>query len=639
MPVLDQTTSNSYTGNGVTTVFAYTFKLLDSADVLVTVDGVTKTLTTHYTVSGVGASGGGNITFLAAPANAAEVVIQRDMDYLRETDYQDNGDLLAATLDEDIDRVVMQVQQVRDVGIRSIKIPAGETTDAVMAESAADRAGKVLLFDGSGNPTVGDAYDAAGLAVALAASGGSALLGHIAAGTGAVARTVQSKLRELAISVKDYGAVGNGVADDTAAIQAAMDAAKALAIAEVNYGVTVFFPRGVYKTTSVITVPLYVNVVGETTEGVLILAKFAGDTFQDETTGGASYLYFTRFEEMTILKSTTSGTENTTGKAINFRHNAQYCSFRRLRIYGGEYGIFGENVGYSLWNTFDQVSLYYQTVANMYVGQGSSACRFLNCSFAYAPIGIDFAGTSVGISMSGCAFEGYTTTGIRNAAGNIAVVGGYVEQFTNIPVVTQTGAGQVNMLGLYVKGNGAGQLAKIDDTAGKVRFAYCYIYDFSGAAPWSGTYGSKVELTQNTAGGSSTGTAVEHDEMLTFTPVLLFGAANTGMTGTFLGRYKKRGNRCVGTIYISLTAKGSSTGSCTIDGLPFKIKNTTGASQPCSCVLNTVSTVTHPMPIMNANTTIVSMYHYAAGALAYMNDTYFANTSLVMLSFDYETEL
>ena len=35
MPVLDQTTSNSYTGNGVTTVFAYTFKLLDEADVLV----------------------------------------------------------------------------------------------------------------------------------------------------------------------------------------------------------------------------------------------------------------------------------------------------------------------------------------------------------------------------------------------------------------------------------------------------------------------------------------------------------------------------------------------------------------------------------------------------------------------------
>ena len=59
----------------------------------------------------------------------------------------------------------------------------------------------------------------------LGTSAGSNSVGFLQAGTGASSRTVQAKLRET-VSVKDFGAVGNGIADDTAAIQAALTAAE-----------------------------------------------------------------------------------------------------------------------------------------------------------------------------------------------------------------------------------------------------------------------------------------------------------------------------------------------------------------------------------------------------------------------------
>jgi len=69
---------------------------------------------------------------------------------------------------------------------------------------------------------------------ALAASSGSSLVGFLQAGSGAVVRTAQSKMRDV-VSVKDFGAVGDGVVDDTVAIQNALNAA--------NY---VFLPPGTY---------------------------------------------------------------------------------------------------------------------------------------------------------------------------------------------------------------------------------------------------------------------------------------------------------------------------------------------------------------------------------------------------------
>jgi hypothetical protein len=75
-------------------------------------------------------------------------------------------------------------------------------------------------------------------------------------GAGAVQRTVEGKLRDV-ISVKDFGAVGDGVTDDTTAIQAAIDSQY------LKGGGTVWFPTGTYLVSNTITVPQRVVLAGE----------------------------------------------------------------------------------------------------------------------------------------------------------------------------------------------------------------------------------------------------------------------------------------------------------------------------------------------------------------------------------------
>ena len=62
MTLTSTTNRSSHTGDNSTTVFSYSFKIFANTEVDVYLDGVLQTLTTHYTVSGVGADAGGNIT-------------------------------------------------------------------------------------------------------------------------------------------------------------------------------------------------------------------------------------------------------------------------------------------------------------------------------------------------------------------------------------------------------------------------------------------------------------------------------------------------------------------------------------------------------------------------------------------------
>ena len=159
----------------------------------------------------------------------------------------------------------------------------------------------------------------------LADNDGSDWVGFIQSGTGAVARSAQDKMRD-AVSVKDFGAVGDGVVNDTAAIQAAEDACAAS-------GQALLFPAGTYRCNSGIT-KKSVNWIGEGKYDTK-LAYYGSATFINATGTDPSRKLFT-ISDME-LNGTNAGAA---AIGITLGWNQRSTPLVRVHIFNfGHYGI------------------------------------------------------------------------------------------------------------------------------------------------------------------------------------------------------------------------------------------------------------------------------------------------------------
>ena len=148
-----------------------------------------------------------------------------------------------------------------------------------------------------------------------------------------------------------------------------------------------------------------------------------------------------------------------------------------------------------------------------------------------------------------------------------------------------------------------------------------------------------IDFSAKTPDGSGTvGSEVLNDyEEGTWTIGLVFGAGSTGITTSAnTGRYTKIGRQVTVTGNLSLTSKGSSTGSASITGLPFTIANTDAAYSAPSIRFNAITYVGAFQSIGNINGTSFNLEQISTlGSVTAITDANFSNSSGVVFSFTY----
>ena len=139
MSLSSETNRIRYTGTAAVAVYAYTFKIFDDDDIKVVVKSnaatpveTTLTKTTHYTLSGVGETSGGNVTLVNGAFDWITggflktdytITFARNPGAVQNLDIRNGGSYHPENIEDQFDKLVMLSQRLKDLIDKSIKIP------------------------------------------------------------------------------------------------------------------------------------------------------------------------------------------------------------------------------------------------------------------------------------------------------------------------------------------------------------------------------------------------------------------------------------------------------------------------------------------------------------------------------------
>lgn len=265
---------------------------------------------------------------------------------------------------------------------------------------AARALGATTMTAGTGLTGGGDLSANRSFAVAYgttsttATVGNDARLSFTAAGTGATARTLQNKLRDM-VSVKDFGAVGDGATDDRAAIQAAIDSC-------ITLDRTLFFPSGVYVMSSFTNAGAGIQIDLLTPANALRMEAESA-TIKSTTTTQAGFMFYVRGGEFQNVSLKGLTFDANLKAQVCFRHDEREQGFAVVEVdkcvfqnaFGVENGV---PVGVSSWKSSGGLELI-----GGYKFINITNCQFTNIKRSPLTALTDFEtfGIGVGVNQDG----------------------------------------------------------------------------------------------------------------------------------------------------------------------------------------------------------------------------------------------